>query len=63
LGNCYFLASITALAEFPDILKENFLVETKNDAGVYGLKFYVRGKPWVVDIDDYLLFQGDGITY
>jgi hypothetical protein len=47
------LASISALAEFPDLITDLFILgDTLNDNGIYGIKFYVRGKPWVVSIDD-----------
>ena len=29
----------------------------KNAAGIYGVRFYIRGKPWIVDIDDSLVFD------
>ena len=48
-----------ALAEFPNKVKGLFVNQEKNDAGIYGLTFYIRGKPWVVSIDDYMLFRGD----
>jgi len=28
-----------------------------NDEGIYNVKFYIRGKPWIVTIDDNLLFN------
>jgi len=32
------------------------LTKTKNSAHIHGIKFFIRGKPWVVFIDDYLIF-------
>jgi len=59
LGNCYFLAAVGAAAEFPELLYDLFddRTEAKNDAGIYQVMFYIRGKPWVVDVDDQLLFE------
>ena len=60
LGNCYIIASAAGVAEFPDLIKETILTESKNNAGVYGFKLYVRGIPWVVSIDDKLLYRNSG---
>lgn len=34
-----------------------------NAAGIYGIKFYIRGKPWVVAVDDKLLFENGNLKY
>jgi len=62
LGNCYILASLGAAAEFPELVYDMFDERTReyNDAGVYGLRFYLRGKPWVLDIDDLFLYMYQG---
>ena len=31
-----------------------------NDAGIYAFRFYIRGKPWIVTVDDTFLFRGTG---
>lgn len=54
LGNCYFLSSIAAIAEFKERI-ECIMVEketTKN--GEYQIKLYVQGIPTIVVIDDML---------
>jgi len=33
-----------------------FITETKNNAGIIGVKLYIRGKPWVITIDEYQWF-------
>ena len=36
---------------------ENLFVNNKkNRAGIYGVKFYILGKPWVVTVDEEMLF-------
>ena len=40
-----------------------FVTDTKNDAGIYNLRFFIRGKPWVITIDDEMLFYGDGLNF
>ena len=50
------MAAISALAEYPERIKDIFVTEEKNQAGIYAVKFYIRGKPWIVEVDDRLLF-------
>ena len=53
----YIEAALGALAEFPAVVKSVFLTQEKNDAGIYAFKFHIRGKPWVVTVDDTFLFM------
>ena len=55
-GTSSVMAGMAAVAKDPDMLTDMFLTKEKNDAGIIGLKYYIRGKPWVVSIDDQLLF-------
>jgi hypothetical protein len=50
------MSAIATVAEQPDLIKSIFLTQTKNSAGIYGLRFYIRGKPWVISIDDQMLY-------
>lgn len=45
------------LSEFPGLVQDIFLTKEKNNAGIYALRFYVRGKPWVVTVDDAVLTE------
>jgi len=57
-GNCYFISQIATVAEWPSYITEMFVTGTdENDAGIYGVKFYIRGKPWVVSLDNKLGFS------
>lgn len=58
-GTCYLKASMAAMAEFPDLVRASFVNSAINDEGIYNVRFFIRGKPWVVTIDDYLLFEGE----
>ena len=51
-GNAYILASMGALAEFPEKAKSVFVTQKLNHEGIYAVKFYIRGKPWIVTVDD-----------
>jgi len=48
---------LAGIAEFPFLLKSAILTHTVNNASVYAVRFYIRGKPWIVAVDDYLLMQ------
>ncbi len=63
LGNCYIHAAMGAIAEFPDIVKAAFLTKTVNSAGIYAMRLFIRGKSWIVTIDDSILRYNDGTPY
>lgn len=52
LGNCYFLSSVSALAEFPERFNKIFLKSDISLNGCYSVQFYINGKPKIVTIDD-----------
>jgi len=47
---------LAGVAEDPSLIKDMFLTDD-NAAGIYGIRFFIRGKPWVIDIDDTLVFS------
>jgi len=53
-GNINISAAISSIAEFPELAKSTLITQDTNDAGVYAVRLYVRGKPWVVTVDDYV---------
>ena len=46
---------MASLTEYPDIAKSVFLTQERNDVGIYAVRFYIRGKPWIVTVDDYVM--------
>jgi len=52
LGNCYFLASISGLAETPERIKSIFQSQVANKNGKYSMRFFVQGAPVIVTVDD-----------
>ena len=60
LGDCYFIAAMSTVAWRPELVKKLFLTEGISDAGIYHIKLYIRGKPWLIEIDDEMLFLKDG---
>ena len=45
-----------SLAEFPDLVRETFVNTEINNEGIYNVRFYIRGKPWIVSVDDFMFF-------
>jgi hypothetical protein len=62
-GTCYILAAMGSLSEFPEILKETFVTKEVNKAGIYAIRFYIRGKPWHITVDDEMLFYQDELNF
>lgn len=63
-GTCYFMAAIAAAGEWPSMITDMFITGTDDSSiGLYGIKFYVRGKPWVVTVDDKLLYSSGTLLY
>ena len=62
-GTCYIMAAMGAMAEYPDVAKKTFETQTINSAGIYAIRFYIRGKPWLVTIDDSLYADSDDKLY
>ena len=59
-GTCYIISALSSLANYPDYIKSIFLEdEDLNNNGIYTLKFFIRGKPWLVTVDDIFLFQNE----
>jgi hypothetical protein len=56
-GDCYIISAMAAVAQYPDLVKNIFLTQSKNDAGIYALRLYVRGKPQLIVIDDAILLM------
>ena len=57
LGNCYFLACLSALAENPHRIKQIFHTKTVTESGAYAVKLYVNGEPTDIVVDDYFPFD------
>ena len=43
LGDCYFLATLSAIAEVPVRVYDRFLTREKNQAGIYLVTLFVNG--------------------
>jgi len=38
-------------------VRNAFVTPEKNSAGIIGVQFWIRGKPWVVDIDESMVWM------
>ena len=56
-GTCYLIASLGSMGEFPQLVKDMFVTKEKNDAEAIAVRFYIRGKPWVLTVNEQMLFQ------
>ena len=50
-----------SLAEYPDLVRSMFINQEESALGIYNVRFYIRGKPWVVTVDDRMLFWHDHV--
>jgi len=41
-----------AIAEFPDLVSNIFVTKERNEEGIYALRLFIRGKPWLITVDD-----------
>ena len=57
LGDCYFLSSITALTEYPYLIKEKFRTRQFNEEGYYEIIFFIDGEWQIVFLDDYFPYD------
>lgn len=51
-GDCYFLSSLSSLAETPDRIKKIFTTKALNKAGCYAIELYLTGRKTTVVVDD-----------
>jgi len=49
------MASIGAMASKSNVMLDTILTKDDNTAGIFGVKFYIRGVPWVVAVDTQIL--------
>jgi hypothetical protein len=54
------MAAASAIGEWPSLVKSVFLTQNKNKAGIFALKVFIRGKPYVISVDDNIIFNSSG---
>lgn len=63
IGDCYFLSSLAALAENSDRIRQLFLNDEANEAGIYAAYMYKNGIKMVVIIDDLVPCKGNDVAF
>jgi calpain-15 len=63
LGDCYFLAGLAAICERPDRIYNLFLTQEENEQKYYSMKMLYKGKWMVIDVDEYIPFQGNAPAF
>jgi len=53
LGDCYFVAALATLAEWPERVKKIYVTDSANQQGIFGVNMYLDGIMQTVWIDDY----------
>lgn len=51
------MAALDSLTKYPKLIDDIFLTKFMNPVQAIAVKFYIRGKPWVITIDDTMLFK------
>ena len=54
VGSCWFISSLAALAERPELLQNTMSPQTYNPNGFHQVRLCIRGRWVVINIDDYL---------
>lgn len=54
LGSCFFLACLSAMAEYPNRILNLFVTKKVNKYGIYCVKFCVNGKWKAIIVDDFI---------
>ena len=63
IGNCWVLSALSALAEFPDRVRNLFVNEGVDEHGIYGLKVTKNGVQRTVFVDDLLPTRGGKLFF
>jgi hypothetical protein len=58
-GSAYMTSALATISGHPDVVKDMFCNRKKevNRSGVYCIRLYIRGKPWIMTIDDEVGFD------
>ncbi len=59
IGNCYFLCSVAALAEFPKRYDPIFINNKRTISGGYQLRLMIDGVPKIITVDDHFLWDNN----
>ena len=63
LGNCYFLCSLSSLAEYPDLIRRLFDFDEKNPYGIQAVWLNINGAWKRIIMDEYFPAYFNGANY
>ena len=58
MGNCYWLAAAQSVALDAGRIKDIFMTDTYTNEGIFAVKLFIKGKPEIITIDDFLPWKG-----
>lgn len=58
LADCYYMSGIYAIAEDDYRFQRVFVTKEQSKAGIYAINAYVRGKPTIITVDDFVPASG-----
>lgn len=59
VSDCYYMSAIYSFAENDQRFQKAFVNKQSTKSGIYAINAYVRGKPTIITVDDYIPFSGD----
>ena len=62
-NTCYLMSSLAAVAEIPLLAKDLILNQQINKYGIYAIRLFVRGKPWIITIDDQFYHENGRLKF
>ena len=63
LGNCYFLCSLSSLAEYPDLIRRLFDFDERNPYGIQSVWLNINGAWKRIIMDEYFPAYFNGVNY
>lgn len=48
---------MSSISKHQQVLKNIFVTKKLNKAGIYAVRLFIRGKPWLMTVDDNFLFM------
>lgn len=63
LGDCYFLSTLSVLAEWPNRIRKLFVSDQVNDVGIYGAWVTKNGERFAVVVDDFIPVEDGGPAF
>jgi Calpain family cysteine protease len=60
LADCWFVCSLAALAEQPELVRSLFVLDSRSPVGAYQVRMFKNGLPCIITVDDFFPCLADG---